>query len=131
MVFTTALFCQILLAATALAIPSSNERLAARVQRRAAGSHLSRPMNLVDSVSTFTSGGSVFHDNKTSDNWSGAVLLADTVSDTFDIIPREEEADPSFLVAHFQVCDGHLHRPHALEPLGEPRKRRRICLGWY
>ncbi|KAF7793421.1 hypothetical protein EIP86_004533 [Pleurotus ostreatoroseus] len=75
MVFAAALFCQLLIAASALAIPSSSDRLAARVARRAAGSHLSRPKIPVSSVSTLTSGGNVTH-AETSENWSGAVLVA-------------------------------------------------------
>ena len=41
--FATALLSQALLAASALALPSSHERYARRIQRRALGVHLSKP----------------------------------------------------------------------------------------
>lgn len=41
--FATAILSQVLLAATALAVPSSYERYSRRIERRALGVHLSKP----------------------------------------------------------------------------------------
>lgn len=81
MVFAASLFCQLLLAASVLALPSSKERLAARVQRRAARSHLSHPKIPISGVSALDVPTNVTH-AETSENWSGAVLVAGSVRDT-------------------------------------------------
>ncbi|KAI0325226.1 acid proteinase [Cubamyces sp. BRFM 1775] len=74
--FSSALFVQVLLATAAFAIPTSRERFAERVARRASGSRLSHPKQSVtgpaaeiDPVSNAT------HVDYSS-NWSGAVLVA-------------------------------------------------------
>ena len=84
--FASALLCQVLLAAAALAIPSSNGRLAARIARRDAGpTRQSQPNQLVDSASvaelikvnaaTNATAAKVSY----SGNWAGAVLSTKNV----------------------------------------------------
>ena len=84
--FASALLCQILFAAAALAIPSSNSRLAARVALRDAGpTHQSQPNQLVDSPSVAELTKVNAATNATtakvsySGNWAGAVLSTKNV----------------------------------------------------
>ena len=83
MVFAAALFCQVLLATAALAIPSSRERFAARLARRDGSGfdHQSQPSQLVDSASVSPVNGSVTNGADVanakvsySGNWAGAVI---------------------------------------------------------
>ena len=72
------LFCQVLLAVAAVAAPSSKERLAQRVARRAAGlQHQSSPKQVSSSglTSEFTNSTQA----EFSSNWSGAVLVSGAV----------------------------------------------------
>ncbi|KAI0367120.1 aspergillopepsin [Pilatotrama ljubarskyi] len=93
--FSAALFCQVLLATAAFAIPTSRERLAQRVARRAAGAHLSHPKAPgSDRVVEVDALGNVTHPEFSS-NWAGAVLVAGSntfksVTGTFTVpTPRE------------------------------------------
>ncbi|KAI0738297.1 acid proteinase [Daedaleopsis nitida] len=97
MIFGAALLTQVLLATAAFAIPTSKERLAQRVARRASGAHLTTPKQVVEHV--FTDAEAAQGTNAThaefSSNWSGAVLVAGantfkSVTGTFTIpTPRE------------------------------------------
>ncbi|KAI1792536.1 acid proteinase [Ganoderma leucocontextum] len=98
------LLCQVVLATAALAIPSSRERLAERVARRAAGfTHRSQPNQFVEfssvaevnaktnALTKVTKARKVSY----SGNWSGAVLSAknatyNSVTATF-VVPRPKE----------------------------------------
>lgn len=72
------LLCQVLLATAALAIPTSKERLAQRVSRRASGlTHQTRPNQAVARPET-EAGSNATH-AEFSTNWSGAVLVAGSV----------------------------------------------------
>ncbi|RPD55203.1 acid proteinase [Lentinus tigrinus ALCF2SS1-7] len=93
--FGAALFLQVLLATAAFAIPTSKERLAERVARRAARSHLTQPKQLVvRPVTEEQAAGNTTHPEFSS-NWSGAVLVAGantfkSVTGTFTVpTPRE------------------------------------------
>ncbi|KAI0350815.1 aspergillopepsin [Trametes cingulata] len=93
--FAAALLCQVLLATAAFAIPSSRERLAQRVARRAAGAHLSHPKAPGSArVADVDALGNVTHPEFSS-NWAGAVLVAGSntfksVTGTFTVpTPRE------------------------------------------
>ncbi|KAI0824360.1 acid proteinase [Trametes gibbosa] len=94
--FSATLFCQVLLATAAFAIPTSRERLAQRVARRSAGAHLSHPKipSTTSQVTEIDSFSNVTHP-QFSTNWAGAVLVANTatyqsVTGTFTIpTPRE------------------------------------------
>ncbi|KAH9847721.1 aspergillopepsin [Lenzites betulinus] len=76
--FSATLLCQVLLATAAFAFPSSKERLAERVARRAAGVHQSRPM--IPSVSADVESLTNVTHAETSTNWAGAVLIANTAT---------------------------------------------------
>ncbi|KAH9895592.1 aspergillopepsin [Cubamyces lactineus] len=75
MLFSSLLF-QAVIAATAIAVPTSSERHAQRLARRAAGAHLSNP-NRVISRPAAASDGTNTTQVEYSDNWAGAVLNAD------------------------------------------------------
>ena len=86
--FASTLLCQILLATAVLAIPSSRERLAARIARREAGfTHQSQPNQLVDapsnSIAEVPEVNAVANATTAkvaySGNWAGAVLIAKNV----------------------------------------------------
>ncbi|CDO72003.1 hypothetical protein BN946_scf184943.g38 [Trametes cinnabarina] len=93
--YAAALFCQVLLATAAFALPSSRERLAQRVARRAAGAHLSHPKQSVPGPVTEVSSTTNATHAEFSSNWSGAVLVAGSgtyksVTATFTVpTPRE------------------------------------------
>ncbi|KAI0628022.1 aspergillopepsin [Trametes polyzona] len=93
--FAAALICQVLLATATFAIPTSRERLAQRVARRAASAHLSHPKRpSTTAVTEIDSLSNVTHP-EFSTNWAGAVLIANTatyksVTGTFTVpTPRE------------------------------------------
>lgn len=69
-----------LLVTGALAVPSAKTRLADRRARRAAGTHLSRPLQLVEDEFNVAAGNT--SDVSYSSNWSGAVLSQAAVSDS-------------------------------------------------
>ncbi|KAI0656094.1 acid proteinase [Cubamyces menziesii] len=71
----SSLLFQVVVAATAIAIPTSSERHAQRLARRAAGTHLSQP-NQVISRPAVVPDGSNTTQVEYSSNWSGAVLNA-------------------------------------------------------
>ena len=78
MLATTLLF-QVLLATAAFAIPTSKERLAERVARRASGfAHQTRPNQVLARPVTEEQSNSTHAEF--SSNWSGAVLVAGSVS---------------------------------------------------
>ncbi|KAI1787358.1 aspergillopepsin [Ganoderma leucocontextum] len=97
--FATTLLCQVLLATAAFAIPTSKERFAQRVARRAGGlTHQSHPKKLVSTLPVTESkealSGNVSHSTY-SENWSGAVLSESTatyqsVTGTF-VVPTPQE----------------------------------------
>ena len=74
------LITQVLIATAAFAIPTSKERLAQRVARRAAGAHLTSPKQTVVRTMTSETGEltNVTHPEFSS-NWAGAVLVAGAV----------------------------------------------------
>ncbi|KZV64581.1 hypothetical protein PENSPDRAFT_162832 [Peniophora sp. CONT] len=83
--FATAILSQVLLAASALAIPSSYERYSRRIERRDLGVHLSRPSFRHDlqPLSAHESKGPTDNANvQYSGNWAGAVLVADNATYT-------------------------------------------------
>ncbi|KAI0704684.1 acid proteinase [Earliella scabrosa] len=91
-----ALITQVLLATAAFAIPTSKERLAQRVARRAAGAHLTSPKQTVVRTMTSETGEltNVTHPEFSS-NWAGAVLVAGantfkSVTGTF-VVPTPRE----------------------------------------
>ncbi|KAI0668111.1 aspergillopepsin [Trametes maxima] len=95
MKFAAALLCQVLVATAAFAIPTSRERLAQRVARRAAGAHLSHPKQpTAGPVAEVGALSNVSH-VEFSSNWAGAVLIANSntfksVTGTFTVpTPRE------------------------------------------
>lgn len=77
--FGAAFLTQLLLVTAAFAIPTSKERLAQRVARRAAGAHLTSPKQTT--AHTFTEGELATNATHAefSSNWSGAVLVAGAV----------------------------------------------------
>ncbi|PIL34607.1 hypothetical protein GSI_03386 [Ganoderma sinense ZZ0214-1] len=92
--FAATLLCQVLLATAAFAIPTSKERLAQRVARRASGlTHLTTPNQAV--ARPVSEAGSNSSHAEFSSNWSGAVLVAGSntfksVTGTFTVpTPRE------------------------------------------
>lgn len=76
MVATTVLISQILLAGAALAAPSAGG-LAGRIARRREASHLSRPLQLARSSTNAQNNANTTHAEE-SNNWSGAVLVANS-----------------------------------------------------
>ena len=78
--FAAKLLSVVVLAASALAAPKGG--LADRVARRAAGSHLTRPVQLVEhpEVTELTNVSHVEY----SSNWAGAVLSTSSVSRSID-----------------------------------------------
>ena len=74
------LITQVLIATAAFAIPTSKERLAQRVARRAAGAHLTSPKQTVVRTMTSETGEltNVTHP-EFSGNWAGAILVAGAV----------------------------------------------------
>ncbi len=119
MMFGSALLIQVLLATAAFAIPTSKERLAERVARRAARSHLTQPKQLVvHPVSEEQATGNTTH-AEFSSNWSGAVLVAGAVSTLVNIYTSCASSGARRLtyaylsLEHLQICDGYLHDPHA------------------
>ncbi|KAH9847718.1 aspergillopepsin [Lenzites betulinus] len=93
--FSVALFCQVLLATAAAAIPSSKERFAERVARRSAGALQSRPMIPFTSSDSLTNLTTLATQDQITVNWAGAALIANTatyksVTGTFTVpTPRE------------------------------------------
>ena len=142
LMLVTALLSQALLATAALAIPSSKERLAQRVARRANATAIphhrqSNPKQIVPSLAATVAGilnsviGEPSH-TEFSSNWAGAVLIANTVSSyrawaihgMIEVIPLER--------VQLHLRYGQLHHPHSYRP----RRCRswdllRICLGWH
>ncbi|KAJ8468948.1 hypothetical protein ONZ51_g9312 [Trametes cubensis] len=101
MLFSVLLF-HVFVAATAFAVPSSRERHAQRLARRAAGTHLSHPNQVISGPVAIPNG-----KNATqaifSSNWAGAVLISDSVNTftsvtgTFIVpIPREPSGESGF-----------------------------------
>lgn len=79
--FAATLLCQVLLATAAFAIPTSKERFAQRLARRAGGvTHQSQPKQGLESAHIDLAGahGNVSHTSYSS-NWAGAVLSKSTV----------------------------------------------------
>jgi hypothetical protein len=70
--FSTAFFVQALLASVVFALPSSKERMASRRARRSV-TRQSKPVNLISSTNT------TVHE-QFSENWAGAVLVANTAT---------------------------------------------------
>ncbi|KAI0773056.1 acid proteinase [Trametes elegans] len=93
--FAAALICQVLLATAAFAIPTSKERLAQRVARRAAGAHLTQPKQPAPRPQGDVSALSNVTNPEFSSNWAGAVLVSGSntyksVTGTFTVpTPRE------------------------------------------
>ena len=78
--FGATLLCQVLLATAAFAVPTSKERFAQRLARRAAGvQHLSHPKQAIGPVAEVNAITNDTHVEYSS-NWAGAVLVASTVS---------------------------------------------------
>jgi hypothetical protein len=77
--FSTAFLVQALLVSAAFAIPSSKERFASRKARRSTGvtplKHQSKPANLITSPTAKTATNTTHE--LLSDNWAGAILIAD------------------------------------------------------
>ncbi|KAI0656093.1 acid proteinase [Cubamyces menziesii] len=94
-----ALVCQVLVATAAFALPSSRERLAQRIARRAAGAHQSLPKQLSSGPTTAVSNAT---NAEFSSNWSGAVLVSGsgtyrTVTGTFTVpTPKEPSGGSGF-----------------------------------
>ncbi|VDB91511.1 unnamed protein product [Peniophora sp. CBMAI 1063] len=83
--FATAILSQVLLAATALAVPTSSERYSRRIERRASGWHFSKPSlrhELLPLSEGETKGPTDQANVQYSGNWAGAVLLADNATYT-------------------------------------------------
>ncbi|KAI0824354.1 aspergillopepsin [Trametes gibbosa] len=90
--FSAALFCQVLLATAAFAIPTSRERLARRVARRSVGTHLAHPKisSTTARATNVDSALSNVTDPQYSSSCAGAVLVAQSgtfksVTGTFTI----------------------------------------------
>lgn len=72
--FATVILSQVLLAASALAVPTSHERYARRIERRALGVHLSKPSlrhDLLPSSEGETKGPTDNANVQYSGNWAG------------------------------------------------------------
>lgn len=80
--FGATLLCQVLLATAAFAVPTSKERFAQRLSRRASGlQHQSHPKQFIGpaaEVNAITNNSHVEY----SSNWAGAVLVASKVGST-------------------------------------------------
>ncbi|KAI0325218.1 putative aspergillopepsin [Cubamyces sp. BRFM 1775] len=90
----SALLLQALAATAALAIPTSRERHAQRVARRAAGERMSHPVQIVPRPSSVVSSTNVTQ-TEYSTNWAGAILVAGantykSVTGTF-VVPTPRE----------------------------------------
>lgn len=78
--FAATLLCQVLLAAAAFAVPTSKERFAQRVARRAGGlSRQTLPKQLVATEATTLAANANVSHVEYSSNWAGAVLSKSTV----------------------------------------------------
>lgn len=79
--FSAKLLSLALLVTGALAVPSSKSRLADRLARRAAGTHLSRPNQRIDDERVNLAASNTSYVEYSS-NWSGAVLNYPAVNTT-------------------------------------------------
>ena len=78
--FAATLLCQVLLATAAFAIPTSKERFAQRLARRASGlAHQSLPKQGIESAHVEVNAHSNVTHASYSTNWAGAVLSKSTV----------------------------------------------------
>lgn len=112
--FSAAFLVQVLLTSAAFAIPSSKERFASRRARRSASvpkTHQSKPANIISSQTPTN----VTHE-LLSENWAGAILIADTatytgVTATFTVpIPEstvegEEQCASAWVGIDGDTCD--------------------------
>ena len=129
--FAATLLCQVLLATAAFAVPTSKERLAQRVARRASGlAHLTTPNQAV--ARPVSEAGSNSTHAEFSSNWSGAVLVAGSVRNSHE----DDECSYSpptvlrlHLLEHVQVRYRHFHRPHPPRALGWLWHPLRLCVG--
>ncbi|KAI0750399.1 aspergillopepsin [Fomes fomentarius] len=93
--FGATLLCQVLLATAAFAVPTSKERFAQRLSRRASGlQHQSSPKQLIGPSAEINAISNSSHVEYSS-NWAGAVLVASTatyksVTGTF-VVPTPKE----------------------------------------
>jgi hypothetical protein len=116
--FSTAFFVQALLVSAAFAIPSSKERFASRKARRSAGvtalKHQSKPANLITNPTTKTTTNTTHE--LLSDNWAGAILIADvatyeSVTATFTVpvpestVEGEEQCASAWVGIDGDTCD--------------------------
>ena len=129
MKFAATLFAQVLLATAALAVPTSNERFADRLARRASGlTRQSLPKQPSENLITNTS------HVEYSSNWAGAVLVASKVHPAPPSArrPRDVDVDAAITFSgHLHLRDGYLHGPHPERAFWRLWVPRRLRMGWH
>ena len=132
--FSATLLCQVLLATAAFAVPTSKERFAQRLARRAGGIvHQSQPKQAIEPAHVGLEVNA--HSNAShasySTNWAGAVLSKSTVRRricfgdgcTADLLVLRSS------LGYLQVRHWHLRRPPPEGALWRVRRALRVCLG--